>query len=184
MAWEFRFGVLGSHTSGATRATSPVRIRAMSVSRNDTLVAPQTQPPVPTVALPPRTPPNKRSKAEQTTVQCSRCLNTMEILPLRVRTRLRCTKCHRSLRLPKTIKQVCPYCKSHSDFSTEASGRRMKCRSCGVRLQIPVQVARPRKRHRRATRTPRQQGSVFPLMVALGIAILGLMLCFRIFSNL
>lgn len=153
----------------------------MSLSRNDTLVATQAPP---TVDLPPRTQSYKRPRTDQTTVQCSRCLNTMEILPVRVRTRLRCTRCHRSLRLPKTIKQVCPYCKSHSDFSTDASGRRVKCRSCGVRLQIPVQVARPRKRHRRTNHTPRRQGSLVPLMAALSIAILGLMLCFRIFSNL
>ncbi len=106
-------------------------------------------------------------------------------IPLgRLRARLRCTKCHRSLRLPKTIKQVCPYCKSPSDFSADASGRRVKCRSCGVRLQVPVQVARPRKRRRRAARAQRRQGNLFPLMASLSIAILGLMLCFRMLSSL
>ncbi len=157
----------------------------MSVSKNDTLVATQAQAPVPTAKLQTPTTPNRRPKTDQTTVQCSRCLNTMTIPPVRVRSHLRCTKCHRSLRLPKTIKQVCPYCESHSDFSTDASGRRVKCRSCGVRLQIPVQVARPRKRRRhRAARAPRRQESLFPLMAALSIAILGLMLCFRLLSSL
>ncbi len=119
-----------------------------------------------------------------TTVQCSRCLNTMEIPPERVRMRLRCTKCHRNLRMPRSIRQACPYCGSHCEFRADASGRRVKCTQCGVRLQIPVQVVRPKHRRRRTLHRPRQQGSLIPLVVALSISILGLMLCFRLLASL
>ena len=110
----------------------------------------------------------------------------MELQPERARASIRCTKCQRNLRMPKSIKQACPYCGVQCDFRTDVSGRRTKCPQCGKGLQIPVQMARPRRRrrHRAAAHRPRQSGSLIPLIVSLGVSILGLMLCFRLLANL
>jgi DNA-directed RNA polymerase subunit RPC12/RpoP len=110
----------------------------------------------------------------------------MEVPAERLQAVVRCSKCHSSLRTPKSIRQNCPYCGGSSDFGVDASGRRVKCRECGGRLQIPVQVARPkRRRHRRGSGSyARPEASLIPLIISLGVSIIGLMLCFRLLANL
>ncbi len=158
----------------------------MPESRNDDN---QAKPPRPAIAIAELPPPTRaRPKPNRTfaKLQCRRCLHTMEVPTERLRTIVRCSKCHSSLRTPKSIRQACPYCGACSDFGADASGRRVKCRKCGVRLQIPVQVARAkRRRHRhRSSRNARPEASLIPLIVSLGISIVALVICFRLLANL
>ncbi len=159
----------------------------MPQNRNDDN---QTELPRPVVAIAELPPPTRaRPKLNRTfaKLQCRRCLHTMEVPTERLRTIVRCPKCHTSLRTPKSIRQACPYCGACSDFGADASGRRVKCRKCGVRLQIPVQVARPKRRRRRRHRSrgrTRPEASLIPLIVSLGVSIIGLVLCFRLLANL
>ncbi len=158
----------------------------MPQSRNDDN---QTELPQPVVAIAELPPPTRaRPKPNRTfaKLQCRRCLHTMDVPTERLRTIVRCSKCHSSLRTPKSIRQVCPYCGACSDFGADASGRRVKCHKCGVRLQIPVQVARPkRRRHRhRSSRRSRPEASLIPLIVSLGVSIIALVLCFRLLAYL
>ncbi len=158
----------------------------MPNSRNDNNRA---EPPRPTVAIAELPPPTRaRPKLNRTfaKLQCRRCLNTMDVPTERLRSTVRCSKCHSSLRTPKSIRQACPYCGACSDFGADASGRRVKCRKCGVRLQIPVQVARPKRRRRRhrSSRRTRPEASLIPLIISLGVSIIGLVLCFRLLANL
>ncbi len=136
--------------------------------------------------LPPPTRARPKPNRTFAKLQCRRCLHTMEVPTERLRSIVRCSKCHSSLRTPKSIRQACPYCGGCSDFGADASGRRVKCRKCGVRLQIPVQVAHPkRRRHRhRSARRTRPEASLIPLIVSLGVSIIGLVLCFRLLANL
>ncbi len=150
----------------------------------------QTNPPRAAVAiaeLPPPTRPRPKPNRTSAKLQCRRCLHTMDVPTERLRTVVRCSKCHTSLRTPKSIRQACPYCGACSDFGADASGRRVKCRKCGVRLQIPVQVARPKRRRRRRHRSShhtRPEASLIPLIISLGVSIIGLVLCFRLLANL
>ena len=160
----------------------------MPENRNDNN---HTKPPQPAVAIAELPPPTRvRPKTNRTfaKLQCRRCLHTMDVPTERLRTIVRCPKCHTSLRTPKSIRQACPYCGACSDFGADASGRRVKCRKCGVRLQIPVQVARPKRRrhHRRhrSSRRTRPEASLIPLIISLGVSVIGLVLCFRLLANL
>ena len=136
--------------------------------------------------LPPPTRARSKTNPALAKLQCRRCLHTMEVPTERLRTIVRCSRCHSSLRTPKTIRQACPYCGASSDFGADASGRRVKCRKCGVRLQIPVQVARPkRRRHRRGTRwITNPEASLIPLIISLGVSVIELELCIRLLDNL
>ncbi len=158
----------------------------MPKSRNDNK---QAEPPRPAVAIAELPPPTRaRPKLNRTCakLQCRRCLYTMEVPTERLRSIVRCSKCHSSLRTPRSIRQACPYCGGCNDFGADASGRRVKCRKCGVPLQIPVQVVRPKRRQRRhrSSHHTRPEASLIPLIVSLGISIIGLMLCFRLLANL
>ncbi len=149
----------------------------------------QGGPPLSSVAIAELPPPtHTRSNPNRTSakLQCRRCLHTMEVPTGRPRSTVRCSKCHSSLRTPKSIRQACPYCGASSDFAADASGRRVKCRMCGVPLQIPVQVARAKRRRRRhrATNRTRPEASLIPLIISLGVSIIGLVLCFRLLANL
>ncbi len=149
----------------------------------------QTKPPRPAIAvaeLPPPTRARPMPSGTSAKLQCRRCLHTLEVPTDRLRTIVRCSKCHSSLRTPKSIRQACPYCGACSDFGADASGRRVKCRKCGVPLQIPVQVARPKRRRRRhrASHHTRPEASLIPLIVSLGVSTIGLVLCFRLLANL
>ncbi len=153
----------------------------MPQSRNDDNQTELPQPVVAIAELPPPTRALPKLNCTFAKLQCKRCLHTMEVPTERMRTFVRCSKCHTSLRTPKSIRQACPYCGTCSDFGADASGRRVKCRKCGVRLQIPVQVARPKRRRRRhrSSRHTRPDASLIPLIVSLGVFIIGLVLCFR-----
>ncbi len=158
----------------------------MPKSRNDDK---QAEPPRSAVAIAELPPPTRAQPKPNRTcakLQCRRCLHTMDVPTERLRSIVRCPKCHSSLRTPKSIRQACPYCGACSDFGADASGRRVKCRKCGVPLQIPVQVARPkrRKHRRRSSRRTRPEASLIPLIISLGVSIIGLVLCFRLLSNL
>ncbi len=158
----------------------------MPENRNDNNEANPPRPAVAVAELPPPTRARLKPNRTSAKLQCRRCLYTMEVPTERLRTIIRCSKCHTSLRTPKSIRQACPYCGACSDFGADASGRRVKCRKCGVPLQIPVQVARPkrrRRRHRSSHRT-RPEASLIPLIVSLGVSIIGLVLCFRLLANL
>ena len=136
--------------------------------------------------LPPPTGAQPKLNRASAKLQCRRCLHTMDVPTDRLRTIVRCPKCHTRLRTPKSIRQACRYCGASSDFGTAASGKRVECRKCGVPLRIPVQMARPqrrRRRHRSSSRT-RPEASLIPLIVSLGVSIIGLVLCFRLLANL
>ncbi len=158
----------------------------MTKSRKDNKQAKPPQPAVAIAELPPPTRARRKPNRTCAKLQCRRCLHTMEVPTDRLRTVVRCPKCHSSLRTPKSIRQACPFCGACSDFGADASGRRVKCRKCGVPLQIPVQVARPkRRRHRhRSSRPTRPEASLIPLIVSLGVSIIGLVLCFRLLANM
>ena len=149
----------------------------------------QTEPPRPALAiaeLPPTTRARLQPNRTLAKLQCRRCLHTLELPTERLPTSVRCPKCHTSLRTPKSIRQACPYCGACSDFGADASGRRVKCRKCGVRLQIPVQVAHPKRRRRRhrSSRHTRPEANLIPLIISLGVSVIGLVLCFRLLANL
>lgn len=158
----------------------------MPENRNDNNEANPPRSAVAIAELPPPTRAQPKLNRTSAKLQCRRCLHTMEVPTERLRTIMRCSKCHTSLRTPKSIRQACPYCGACSDFGADASGRRVKCRKCGVPLQIPVQVARPKRRRRRhrSSRRTRPETSLIPLIVSLGVSIIGLVLCFRLLANL
>ena len=158
----------------------------MPESRNDNNRAEPPRPAVAIAELPPPTRARPKPNRTLAKLQCRRCLHTIEVPTERLRSVVRCPKCRSSLRTPKSIRQACPYCGACSDFGADASGRRVKCRKCGVRLQIPVQVARPKRRRRRhrSNRSTRPEASLIPLIVSLGVSIIGLVLCFRLLANM
>lgn len=129
-----------------------------------------------------------KAAAANSRVQCGRCLNNMEITPALVRPHLKCTRCHRHLGLPKLIRHVCSYCGCHGEYGLDSSGRRIPCRHCGMRIPVPVQVAMPQHRRRRAAhRAPKHTpkgSSMVPLLVSLGVSVLGLLLCIKLITNL
>ena len=158
----------------------------MPQNRNDDNETELPQPVVAIAELPPPTRALPKLNCTFAKLQCRRCLHTMDVPTERMRTIVRCSKCHTNLRTPKSIRQACPYCGACSDFGADASGRRVKCRKCGVRLQIPVQVARPKRRRRRhrTSRHTRPDASLIPLIISLGVFIIGLVLCFRFLAIL
>ena len=123
-------------------------------------------------------------QAELAKVQCSRCLNTMEIPTELFRRYLRCDRCHRNLRAPRVIRHGCAHCGCFGEFSPDTSGRRVNCPECSMRILMPIQIAHPKRRRRRSPHRPRRDSSALPLVISLGISMLGLILCFRLLSNL
>jgi len=158
----------------------------MPESRNDNNLTKSPEPALAVAELPPPTRARPKPNRTLAKLQCRRCLHTMEVPAEQLRTSVRCPKCHTSLRTPKSIRQSCPYCGACSDFSAHASGRRVKCCQCGVRLQIPVQVARPQRRRRRyrSSRRTHPEVSLIPLIISLGVSVIGLVLCFRLLAIL
>ena len=131
-------------------------------------------------------PPVRKPKAPTTMIQCRRCLHTLELPAHTVGRYVRCDKCRRQLKMPRTIRHACAYCGCHGEYAGDASGRRVKCKQCGVRVLIPLQVARLTRHHQRrshARRSPRDNGLI-PLLVSLGITLVVLILCFRFVSSL
>lgn len=131
-----------------------------------------------------------KGMADQCKVQCGRCFNMMEIAPERVRSHMRCTQCHRSLRLGKVIRHLCTRCGMPVEFSVGASGRHVSCPKCATRQRLAVQVAQLRHRRRRrrgvqrGVRRVNASSGLISLTVALGATILGLMLCFRLLTSM
>ena len=131
---------------------------------------------------------SRRRATAKIRFQCSRCLKTIEIDSIPPGGRLRCNQCSRSLRIPKIVRQVCPHCGCHGEYSPDASGNRIRCQQCGMRILIPVQVAKSRKkhhrRHARSKRSIPHETSLLPLFVSLCVSLIGVILCYRVLSNL
>lgn len=130
----------------------------------------------------------RKPNAPTTMIQCRRCLHTLELPAETVGRYVRCDKCRRQLKMPRTIRHACAYCGCHGEYAGDASGRRVKCKQCGVRVLIPLQVARPTRHrhghHRSHGRQSSSDSGMIPLLVSLGITLVVLIMCFRFVSSL
>lgn len=116
------------------------------------------------------------SEPRRTRVQCGRCLHTLELNG--AARRIRCSRCGRQLRLPRAIRQTCAACGRHGEYAAAYSGRPVACRHCGVRVLIPVQLAR-RVRRRRHGRIVAHDQSLLSLAVSLVLSLLAMLVCMR-----
>lgn len=117
-------------------------------------------------------------------LQCGRCLGMLDLEPHRLHRRFSCSRCGRRLRLPRFAEATCQSCSSAQRYSARASGRRIKCRHCGRHVDVPVQVARPSPNRASSQSSVSAGSTLLPAFLSLIIAIVGVVVCLRLFAIL
>ncbi len=113
--------------------------------------------------------------------QCVRCLHSIELPSNHVGSTIRCGKCHRRLRLPKSFRCKCPHCGRISSYDRKQSGQSTPCLQCGKRISIPIQTLSSKRRRRK--HHLRVSSSILPLFFSVIMLIVGILMCFRLLSS-